>query len=221
MGKRATMFPDADDAQGPPTESLEQRVQRLEDAVASLQDTAHLEDRIVERLSERLGIRPAPKPPAREPMPAAERRTPPPEEKPDQRTEERPEERVRVRDEAPAAPPPEPEPEPPVFVPPALTRHPWLLVDLFRELRAMVRMFFDVRYNVAWSTRIIVLILLPLIFTSGWWFPLAYFPFLGTFFMKVLDLLLTFFVYKALSREARRYLSSRQPSAKASNFISG
>ena len=98
---------------------------------------------------------------------------------------------------------------PPPSAPPQIESHPWLLFDMFGELRAMVRMFFDVRYHVAWSTRGVVLILLPLIFTSGWWFPLAYFPFLGTFFMKVLDLLLSFFVYKALSREARRYLDYR------------
>src|SRR5262249_58851560 len=99
---------------------------------------------------------------------------------------------------APPAPPPEP---PPPFVPPGLTRHPWLFVDLFRELRAMVRMFFDVRYTVAWSTRLTVLVLLPLILTSGWWFPPAYFcqP-LGTLFDKLFDLVLAFFAYKALSR---------------------
>jgi hypothetical protein len=214
MGKRATMLPDSIDTQGPPAESLEQRVQRLEDAVASLQDTRHLEDRVLERVSERLGIRPAPRPepePEPEPMPAVERRTAPPEDRPDERAEER----VQVRDGAearrPAEPAPAPEPDPALsrFVPPALTRHPWLLFDLLRELRAMVRMFFDVRYNVGWSARVVVLILLPLIFTSGWWFPLAYFPFLGTFFMKALDLLLTFVVYKALSREARRYLDYR------------
>ncbi len=210
MGKRATMLPDSADAQGPPIESLEQRVQRLEEAVASLQDTGHLEDRIVERVSERLGIRPAPRAaPTPEPMPAAEHRTAPPEEKTDERTEERVEERVRAEAPTPPAPQREPEPAAPTFVPPVLTRHPWLLVDLFRELRAMVRMFFDVRYNVAWSTRIVVLILLPLIFTSDWWFSLSCVPFLGTFFRKVLDLLLTFFVYKALSREARRYLDYR------------
>ena len=69
----------------------------------------------------------------------------------------------------------------------------------------MVRMFFEVRYHVAWSTRVTVLILLPLIFTSGWWCPLAYVPVLGPVVEKIVDLVLACFVYKALSREARRY----------------
>src|SRR3954452_24159426 len=58
----------ADTAQnGPPnpTETLEQRLRRLEDALANLQDTHTVEQRIVERLSERLpppGSAPAPPP---------------------------------------------------------------------------------------------------------------------------------------------------------------
>ena len=88
-------------------------------------------------------------------------------------------------------------------------RYPWLLFDLLGELRAMFRMFFDVRYHVAWSTRVTVLILLPLIFLSGWWCPLAYVPFLGPVVEKVVDLVLAFFVYKALSREAHRYREIR------------
>jgi hypothetical protein len=206
MAKRVTMLqtsadaPEgaaAPDALAPPADALEQRVQRLEDAVAALQDTRPLEDRVVERLSERLGIKPPAREPApREPPPAhapafehmisAERRTPPsPDGLP-----------------APAAPP---LPPPPAPAPPLLTRYPWLLFDLLGELRAMVRMFFDVRYHVAWSTRVTVLILLPLFFTSGLWCPLAWVPVVGTVIEKVIDLLLAFCMYKALSREARRY----------------
>ncbi len=103
------------------------------------------------------------------------------------------------REVAPSPPPPEP-------LPPELMRHPWLLFDTIAELRAMFRMFFDVRYHVAWSTRLIVLILLPLIFVSGWLVPLAYVPLLGPILDKIVDLVLAFFAYKALSREARRYL---------------
>src|SRR5262245_31041207 len=101
MAKRVTMLQtSADDPEGapapdaPPTpaDSLEQRVQRLEDAVAALQDTRPLEDRVVERLSSRLGLElpareAAPREPVRAPAPAfehmisAERRTsgPPPD----------------------------------------------------------------------------------------------------------------------------------------------
>src|SRR5207249_54006 len=46
------------------------------------------------------------------------------------------------------------------------SRTPWLIVDILRESRAMVRMFFDIHYRMAWYTRFTVLILLILIVTS-------------------------------------------------------
>jgi hypothetical protein len=203
MAKRVTMLqttpeppegvPDAD-VPGPLAQSLEQRVQRLEDAVAALQDTRPLEDRVVERVSGLLGITP----PKREPEPraehmvTAERRTAPP-----------PGDGLSAQETLPLPPPP---------ASPLITRHPWLLFDLLGDLRAMVRMFFDVHYHVAWSTRVTALVLLLLIFTSGWWCPLAYVPLLGPVVEKAVDLVLAFFVYKALSREARRYREIREAS---------
>jgi hypothetical protein len=215
MAKRVTMLQtSADDPEGAPApdappapapaDSLEQRVQRLEDAVAALQDTRPLEDRVVERLSSRLGIElparePAPREPARAPAPAfehmisAERRTsgPPPDGR-----------------ASPAAPPLS-LPLPPAPAPPVVASQPWLFFDLLGELRAMVQMFFDVRYRVAWSTRLTVLILLALLFTSGLWCPLAWVPVINVVVIKVIDLLLAFCIYKALSREARRYRDLR------------
>lgn len=198
MAKRVTMLQTSSEpGEGVPAaeapahgaEPLEQRVQRLEDAVAALQDTRPLEERVVERVSQRLGItppKPEPEPePRTEYMVTAARRTSPP-----------PPDGLSTQDVAAVSPRP---------APPVLLRHPWLLFDLLGELRAMVRMFFDVRYHVAWSTRVTVLVLLPLIFTSGWWCPFAYIPFLGSLVEKVVDLVLAFFAYKALSREARRY----------------
>jgi hypothetical protein len=61
----------------------------------------------------------------------------------------------------------------------------------------------------AWSTRLTVLVLLALIFTSDWWFPLAWVHFVGWILVKVVDLALAFVVYKALSREAQRYVQMR------------
>src|SRR5260370_5857569 len=87
----------------------------------------------------------------------------------------------------------------------ATTRPPWLLVDILNESRAMVRMFFDIRYRVGWFTRLLVMILLAMIFTSGLWFPLAYLPLLGPPCDKILDVILAFLTYKVLSRDARRY----------------
>jgi hypothetical protein len=181
-----------------PLESLEQRVQRLEDAVATLQDTGPLEDRIVERVTERLG----PRQPARaadradraekaEFMRGAERRIPLPLN-----------DHVTAAPPAPPPPAPEPAPPPPAptptltptssLLPPVLTRHPWLILDLVRELRAMVRMFFDVRYHVGWTARVTILILLPLFFLSYYWVPLSSIPVVGTVLNKLVDLILAF-----------------------------
>ena len=55
--------------------------------------------------------------------------------------------------------------------------------------------------------------MVALIFLSGWWSPLSWVPVLGTLIDKLLDLVLAFFVYKALSREAQRYLGVKSARA--------
>jgi hypothetical protein len=162
-----------------PPETLEERVRRLEDAVASLQDTRPLEDRLAERVAARLQSGEALADKVVESRPA-----PPPVS-------------------APIAPPPAPLPGL------AYERPPWLVFDVLAELRTIVRILFDVRYSMAWSTRLTVLVLLGLIFTSDWWCPLAWVHFVGWIFVKVVDLALAFVVYKALSREAQRYVQTR------------
>jgi hypothetical protein len=145
--------------------SLEQRVQRLEDAVANLQEK-----------TEKPQVKLGPTPPDSDHIMAGE-----PQEKPHVPSDE----------------------------PKTSARAPWLLVDILRESRAIVQMFFDIRYRVGWFTRLLVIVLLALIFTSGLWFPLAYLPLLGPPFEKILDVLLAFLTYKVLSREARRYRASK------------
>jgi hypothetical protein len=161
--------------------SLETRVQRLEDAVAAMQDTHLMEERILERLHDRpeahdraqVKIGPAPVD--------------------DHITADHP--------PATTAPVP-PAPQPPAAPPP---------MSALAELRAMVRMFFDVHYHVAWTTRLLTLILLALILTSYWWFPLSpnYLPVIGHFFDKTVAVLLAFILYRVLAREARRYVLYR------------
>jgi hypothetical protein len=171
--------------------SLEQRVQRLEDAVAALQDTHLVEERLIERaevlLQERAGAasQPPPRPPIAQQVYDAGRFAPP----------------------RPAAPP-APEPlllEPPPPLPPVLTRS-WLILDLAAELRAMAAMFFDRSYRTALTTKVALFVLVPAILLSHWWFPFAWVPIVGPLVDKVVDLGLAFFLYKALSREAHRYL---------------
>jgi hypothetical protein len=177
---------------GWPAATIEQRVQRLEDAVASLQNTGAMEERITQRLAERLEGRPALS---------------------HQIVESRSSSLPLLKKPAPGnsgtAPP----------LDPALMRQPWLLFDFLAELGAIVRMFFDVRYHVGWSARLTVLVLVPLILLSQWWlqwFPLVWIPIVGPVLDKVVDLFLAFLVYKALSREARRYQQLRADRQRAS-----
>src|SRR5437762_9248785 len=51
---------DSHDANGVPGEALEQRLRRLEDAVAAIQDTQLMEDRVVERVIQRVDHAPFP-----------------------------------------------------------------------------------------------------------------------------------------------------------------
>jgi len=90
-------------------------------------------------------------------------------------------------------------------------RSPWLLHELLADLAAIWRMFFDHRYRVAWSTWLAVICIVPLILTSGWWFLPAHIPAVGEILEKVMDFVLAFFLYKALSREARRYREFCEP----------
>jgi hypothetical protein len=157
-----------------PTESLEVRVGRLEETVATLrEDTRLIEERVVERVQARRH-----RPPEATAVPVS------------------------------AAPPLAVPQAAPATASRQLPRH-WLMVDLAAELRAMVAMFFDGNYYVTWSTRLIVFILVPLILLSYFWFPLAWIPLLGGILDKLLGLALAFFVYKALSREAHRYMETR------------
>jgi hypothetical protein len=135
--------------------SLEQRVQRLEEAVASLQEKKNAE------------------------LPQVKVGPPPMED---------------------VAPPPR-RADPPISSAPART--PWLLVDIIAEARAMVRMFFDIHYRMAWYTRIAVVIILVMILLSNLW--LGWLPVLGFILVKLWDLALAFLAYKILSREAQRY----------------
>ena len=91
-------------------------------------------------------------------------------------------------------------------IPPRERGYAWLVVDMYHDARLIVLMLRDRRYALAWTTHLVVWVFLLAIFTSGWWlFPFAYIPWIGQYLDKLVDLLLAFGVYKALSREARRY----------------
>jgi hypothetical protein len=171
--------------------ALERRVRRLEDAVASLQDTRQLEDRVVERLSR---LQPAPAAPAREAntgrliLEATRRLLPAPA--------------VEVvpnpADAAPRSPASLPAP-----------RSVWFLYDTYLELRVLLRMFVDPRYRLTWTTRTVPLFLLAAMFLPGLWVPGASLinnsPMLYWWVYTGVNLVLGYFLFKILTREALRY----------------
>ncbi|MCS7044970.1 MAG: hypothetical protein NZO58_01310 [Gemmataceae bacterium] len=85
----------------------------------------------------------------------------------------------------------------------------WLVVVMFDDAKTLVRMVRDRHYYWAWSTRLLVLVLVPAILTTHWWLPLAWLPAFGGFCVNVVNLALAFVLYRALSRETRRYRNLR------------
>ena len=161
-------------------EAIEQRVHRLEDAVAALQDTRQLEDRLTERVTERIRHS---APVAQEPAGAIVEGHRP----------FVPRALEWVRSQAA-----------PAGGAASAVRQSWLVVDAVTEARAMLHMFFDPRYRLGWGVRGLTLGLLVLILLTGW-IPGTGLPVVGFFLNKVLDLVLAFFLYKILSRESQRY----------------
>lgn len=158
---------------------LEQRLAKLEQAVAQWPDASALQERLLRHLREEA--------PAANGAWADKVQAEPPS--------------LRPRDdpsESRAAPPPVP-------APPVAVSAGWLLFDTWRELRLIARMFRDLRYRVRWFTWFIVLLFLPIILLSEWWFPPAWIPVIGGYLDKIMCVILAFVVYKALSREAKRY----------------
>jgi hypothetical protein len=89
---------------------------------------------------------------------------------------------------------------------PSGVRHSWLLFDALAELRAMYWMFFDPRYHLSWTARLVPLVFAILIMTSYYWTPGTSLPFfIGTAIEKLCDLILAYFLYKLLAHESRRY----------------
>ena len=81
----------------------------------------------------------------------------------------------------------------------------WLLWDTWAEVRAIVRMFVDPRYQLPWSARVLPLVILAAILASNIWVPFSSVPFLGGLLVKLVDLPLAYLLFKWLGHEARRY----------------
>lgn len=181
----------------PRVTALEDRVRRLEDVVASLQDTRPLEERVLEGLTARLErARGNPSDLAnsagliidagRRLLPAAVGVL---------------QEGVNAADAAAQAQ---------ARGSTDSSRRPWLLFEVYAELRTMLRMYVDPRYRMGWQGRVLPVALLGAIVTSWFWLPGtatlgAISSALGTLYMKVFDLAIAFVLCKVVHREVQRY----------------
>src|ERR1043166_3507090 len=123
---------------------LEGRVRTLEQTVAALGDTRQIEERVAERVAAQ-GSRVS----VESVVEAISARPLPP----------------AVRSMIGVAAPPSALRQ--------VARSSWLVVDMLRELATVGGMLLDRRYHMAWITRILVILFISAIMTSGWWFPLA------------------------------------------------
>jgi hypothetical protein len=170
----------------PALESLDVRVRRLEEAVAGLQDTRQIEERVAERIRDKIGQNPA------------------------QGIQESASFLVNAgrhilpltkglaseSGEAPSATP-------------RAARPPWWLFEAYDDLRSVVRMYFDPLYrrHMTWTAFLTPFVLLACVLLVWFWMPTSI-PVLGlglAFLDKVVDILLAFFAFKILSRELHRY----------------
>jgi hypothetical protein len=183
----------AEDTNGA-AESLEHRVRRLEDAVAALQDTGLMEDRIVHRLLDRTdrGSVPTIRLPEGEVIEPTAALPP-----------ARPAETFPGEYEL-APPPPSAEP----VMPPAPGKPTsrWLLIEMLREARAMLHMHFDPRFRMSWYARTIPPVLLGLMVFSGYLFNgFISVPVVSPLIDKAFVVVAALVAYKILTREVARY----------------
>jgi hypothetical protein len=182
----ASPYSQSDDSVEAKSTALELRINRLEDAVAHLQDTQSLEARVVERVTERLQSHEA--------------------------TNARDVAGVIVdasRHLLPALASNATSDNSGVKAAPAkrnsTLRRPWLLVEMLAEVRAIFRMFVDPRYHLGWRGRVAPIVLIVVILTSSFWVPGTSLTIVGPLFDKCLNLILAYMLFKILTHEARKY----------------
>ncbi len=84
-------------------------------------------------------------------------------------------------------------------------KNTWMVIELLVELKTLLWMLVDRRYHMAWFTRFWAMVLLVMILTSQWWFPLAFDNLVGHFLEKLLNLFLGLIMFLTLHYEMGRY----------------
>jgi len=169
--------------------TLEQRVRRLEDVVATIQDTKQMEERVAERVADKV-TRLGPSLPRESPsrlLDAGRRLLP------------------AARELLLPAPPPASGTDGTNTATMPDVRPTWLLLEFWNELRLFLRMILDPRYRLTWIARVALLGFIPFILISFWLVPGSSIPVVGSLVDKVVDLLVAFLVYKIFVREANFY----------------
>src|SRR5262245_2255685 len=165
------------------SDSTDDRLRRLENAIAAMQDTNLMEQRLLERVSERLHTSAAP--PAGESnaiMEAGKFMT------------------RAIGSQFNAATSPTASSSGSLF-----SARTWIVTDIIQEVRTFFVMYFDYRYQVSTVARVVPLAALAL-FILGW--VLKSFTmdnFFGAALLHLTNLVLVVIVYKTMQREAARY----------------
>lgn len=186
------------------TEELNDRIHRLEAALAAMQDTKLMEDRLIERVIHRIDQTPTNGTAQTHDDAAAAAML-------DAGSRLIPSAMRVIGSQINAATSPTAAPSTSF-----LSAQSWLLTDMLQEIRTFFVMFVDHRYRTTWVAKIIPLAALAL-FIMSWIFRyLGSWAILGVF-DYALDFFLVILVYKTLQREAGRYraavagLPPRQP----------
>jgi hypothetical protein len=103
-----------------------------------------------------------------------------------------------VRPDAPAGPAPQPHPH-------THTHRMWLVWETLAEARAIMRMYVDPRYSLSWTGRMLPPALLAAFVFIHYWLPFAIIPIVGPIIEKAGELVVGFMLFKVLGHEARRY----------------
>ena len=173
--------PSQDDSRDANGEALERRVRRLEDAVAAIQDTHLMEDRVVERVAHRVehlsyqqssGL-----------IVGAARMLLP-------KTIDAVPENGSATENGTASPPTQ-------------ARPAWSVLGIFQEFRWVLRMLTDYRYRMTWTGRIVLVLAVVVVILS--WFILSGLPLVGGILDRIVLILTAVVTYKAMTREVARY----------------
>lgn len=155
-------------------EGFDRRLQRLEQAVAALQDVQVMEDRVVERVVQRI------------------------ERSPDMLFQNRggvivdPARMLPPRDESASA-----------AVELESAGDSWIVVGVFREIRAILRMLSDYRYRMSWTVRMALIATIVVCILS--WLLVSGLPVVGGLLDRAVLIVAVIVTYRTLSGELHRF----------------